>query len=106
MPENLYRNLQLLTLLDVQGWRKDPVNNDPIVASPAVSRKSAAKSSAQRGKNGIMRGMKKNAKRALIFAAAILGGMAAPLRSAALPNTFEGGYGSAAKPRSGLLRAA
>ena len=75
-------------LANMQGWRKDPVNNDPIVASPAVSRKSAAKPSAQRGKNGIMRGMKKNAKRALIFAAAIAGGLAAPLRSDATNHGF------------------
>ena len=53
--------------------------------------KSAAKPSAPRGKYGIMRDMKKNAKRALIFAVAIAGGLAAPLRSAASPDILRGG---------------
>jgi hypothetical protein len=63
-----------------------------IRAHKAREQRRREKSAAQkRPKNGIMRGMRKNAKHALIFAAAIAGGMAAPLRSAALPNTFEGG---------------
>ncbi len=47
-----------------------------------------AKPSAQRGKNGIMRGMKKNAKHALAFAVAIADGLAAPMRSDAANDTF------------------
>lgn len=59
----------------------------------AARQKSAAKLSQtlkhtnnQTIKYGIMRDMKKNAKRALIFAVAIAGGLAAPLRSAASGN--------------------
>ena len=45
-------------------------------------------SNTQTIKYGIMRGMKKNARRALIFAAAIAGGLAAPLRSALTRQTI------------------
>ena len=53
-----------------------------IRAHQAREQRRREKSAAQtRPKNGIMRGMRKNAKHAPIFAAAIVGGMAAPMRS-------------------------
>ena len=50
--------------------------------------KSAAKPSAQRGKNGIMRDVKSHAKSALALTLAIAGGMVAPMRSDATNHGF------------------
>ena len=64
-----------------QSKRSSDNIKDLYARQDAARQKSAAKPSGQRGKYGIMRDVKKSAKRALIFAAAIAGGMAAPLRS-------------------------
>ena len=53
--------------------------------------KSAAEASTQRGKNGIIHSMRKNAKSALALTLAIAGGFASPLRSAASPDILRGG---------------
>ena len=47
----------------------------------ALEAKRGGASPTKRGKNGIMRGMKKNANLAVLAALAIVGAMAAPLRS-------------------------
>ena len=56
-------------------------NRELAMKQGKARQKTAAQPNTKRGKNGIIRGMKKNARTALLAALAIVGGMASPLRS-------------------------